>query len=177
MFAGFAIMAISLRAANPVWSSEGGATQLRFYVDDEILPDHILYSGLMAVDKVRLELITDPRERMYTEIEFANRRLKYSQALITKNNPSLALTTATKAEKYLIHALQGAVDHTNMSVEDREYVIRAVAYHQLVLEDLITKMPGLNATVLLSLGEQIEGLTARLHELQSKATSTSEPLI
>ncbi len=177
LLGGFGIMAISLGAANPVWSSEGGATQLRFYVDDEILPDHVLYPGLMAVDRLRLEAAEEPRDRMLLEIEFANRRLKYAQALVVKNNPGLALTTATKAEKYLIHAIQGAVDHTSLSTADREYVLRAAAYHKLVMVELMTQLPGLNTTVLLNLREQIEGLELRLHQVQSDATSTSSEMI
>ena len=99
------ILFISLHSASK--SELSGNTNLvsgKFYVSKEILPDHSLYPLLMAVDRLRLEM-SDSEKRVYLLVSYGNRRLFYSKKLLEKGNQPLALTTLSKATKYINQAL------------------------------------------------------------------------
>lgn len=123
------ILGISLLNGSAVQSAGTGfeATEKELYLSQQVLPDHVAYPVLMAVDRAKLE-IADPTDRIYTQAEYANRRLEYAQALLEKNKPDLALTTLTKAEKYLIHATEEAIDgHAPANVHT--YILKTVQFH------------------------------------------------
>lgn len=99
------ILFVSLNSASK--SKLIGHTNLmsgKFYVAKEILPDHSLYPLLMAVDRLRLEL-SDSEKKVYLLVSYGNRRLFYSKKLLEKGNQTLALTTLSKATKYINQAL------------------------------------------------------------------------
>ncbi len=126
---GVLILAISFSTANSALSSDGQSTTSakQFYMGQTILPDHVAYPALMAMDRIRLELDT-PQERVFTQIEYAHRRFEYSQALREKNNQTLALSTLSKSQKYLVHAAQDALaPQTPDSV--KQYVLKTLAYY------------------------------------------------
>jgi hypothetical protein len=123
------VLGISLLNGSTVQSAGTGldATDKELYLSDQMLPDHVAYPVLMAVDRAKLE-IADPLERIYGQAEYANRRLEYAQALLEKDKPALALTTLTKAEKYLIHATEEAID-TEAPATVKKYVYKTVQFH------------------------------------------------
>ncbi|MBU1033438.1 hypothetical protein KKI22_00615 [Patescibacteria group bacterium] len=100
------ILLISLQSANKArMTNEGRLVSGKFYIAKEILPDHSLYPILMVVDRLRLEL-AGPERRVYLLSSYANRRLFYSKKLLEKNDQALALTTLSKAIKYINQALE-----------------------------------------------------------------------
>ena len=70
----------------------------------------------MVSDRVELEM-ADEHEQLYVKIQYAERRLGYAKQLLERGNTELALSTLTKAQKYLLsvghsvleHQLQGAI--------------------------------------------------------------------
>jgi len=139
LFFGVLILAISFSTANSAMSSEGmNATSTKqFYMGQTILPDHVAYPALMAMDRVRLELDT-PHERIFTQIEFAHRRFEYSKALMEKGNLTESLSTLTKSQKYLTHAAQDALK-VKASDSVKQYVLKTLSYYQ----DQLTRLkPG-----------------------------------
>jgi hypothetical protein len=113
------------------------ATQSKLYFNQKILPDHILYPALMAVERVQLETSSDA-ERIYMEMDYANRRLDAAQALIEKNDTNLAVSTITKAEKYLQHAANG-IKELNASTSARQELIDTISYHNGKIQELESK--------------------------------------
>lgn len=103
------------------------ATQKRLYFDKEVLPDHVFYPVLMAIDKSRLEA-AQPVERIYLQIEYANRRLYYTQELLEQEKSALAHTTLTKAEKYMLQAGRDLLE-TSVPPETKEFGLRALQIH------------------------------------------------
>lgn len=134
---GALILFVSLsRTASSVWSATGqyDASSRQLYMDDEVLPDHVLYPVLMVLDRAKLEAAA-PTERIYIQLEYGQRRMKYAQELQDKENDNLALTTATKAQKYFIHAAQETLDQ-NLSDTTRHKVVVAMEYQQTELTKL-----------------------------------------
>jgi hypothetical protein len=140
---GSSILVISLFSATQV-SSNGGqaASESKLYFSQQILPDHVLYKAVMAVDRLQLETAS-PQEQIYMRLEYANRRLEYSKALIDKKNENLALTTLFKSEQYLN---QAALDSLKENIPDsvRERVAKAVDYHTKELEAMAPDLTDAN---------------------------------
>lgn len=79
--------------------------RIRQLVTLPILPDHPLYIIGMISDRVDLWLAT-PEERFALKLEYADTRLTTSQHLLQRKRRGMALTTLTKAEKYIISAAE-----------------------------------------------------------------------
>lgn len=165
LLVGFSILAVSLSAGNSTVLSSGpsSSTNKQFYVNQTMLPDHVAYPVLMAVDRVKLELSSD-QERVYTQIEYAHRRFEYANALIEKDNTSLALTTLTKAEKYLIQAAHEALDLED-GRHQQQYAFRTLVYYDQQLENLKSNFSDSDRAVIDQLQQEIKTLK---HQLESK---------
>ena len=100
---GVSLVGISLVTASQVQSQSIGVSQREMYFKDEVLPDHALYPLLMVKDRVLLET-AQPEDRIHLRIEYAQRRMHYTKKLIAKGKFVTALSTATKAQKYLLTA-------------------------------------------------------------------------
>lgn len=88
-----------------------------------ILPDHPLYVFGMIIDRAQLTLSPLP-EQFYIKLRYADTRLATAQALISRGRLALALSTLTKAEKYLL----GASTQLNLFTgEDRALALRHLA--------------------------------------------------
>lgn len=81
------------------------ACQRRFYLSNDILPDHALYPLMMVRDKVKLTLI-NPEEKPLLKLQYGQRRLESAQKLLENDKQELALSTVTKAQKYFIEAAE-----------------------------------------------------------------------
>lgn len=101
---GISLVAISLVSASQVQSQGLDVTQKEMYITDEILPDHILYPAAMVKDRVVLEL-SQPEKRIALRVEYAQKRMRAAQSLLEMGKTDLALSTATKAQKYLLTAV------------------------------------------------------------------------
>ncbi len=67
----------------------------------KILPDSPLWFFKALRDKIWLGITVDIEKKAELNLLFADKRLISSRMLFEKNKPELALTTLTKAEKYL----------------------------------------------------------------------------
>lgn len=118
------ILFVSLSAGNSRMLAQHGnyeSSQRQFYVSQTILPDHVAYPMLMAFDKAKL-ITSGPEKQLLLEVEYGQRRLEYAQELLKRENATLALTTLTKAQKYLIQA--GTTAHQpEVSPETKQTVL------------------------------------------------------
>lgn len=86
-------------------SSMSAGERLKQLFTPPILPDHPLYVLGMISDRLDLWL-ADPQERFLLKLEFAKVRLSTAQVLVTRGRLGLAVTTISKAEKYIISAAE-----------------------------------------------------------------------
>lgn len=122
LLAGAGMVGVSLSSASRVYSSDGtNASQMKLYMSEEILPDHLLYPFFMANDRLKLELAT-PEEKFFLMMDYADRRLEYSQRLLEKGNKSLALTTLTKSQKYLNSSAQMVFESDFTDAQKRQII-------------------------------------------------------
>lgn len=140
---GSSVLLISLFSATQV-SSTGGqaASESKLYFSHQILPDHSLYKVVMAMDRLQLETAT-PQEQIFMKVEYANRRLDYAKALLSKNEEELALTTLLKAQNYLNQAATDALKE-DISPSIRERVAKAVIYHSNELKAVAPQLTDAN---------------------------------
>jgi HEPN domain-containing protein len=116
-----------------------------------LLPDHFLYPIKMLRDRIWLELTTDPLERAELLLKLADKRLWAAQMLIEEGKNSLAVTTATKAEKYLQRALdqeQIAREDGNETNSFLEKLAKATLKHEEILLEIQSKTEGEAKTVI-----------------------------
>jgi hypothetical protein len=109
-----------------------------------ILPDHPLYFLKMIRDRVMLWLTRDSLARAGVLLHYADKRIAAALALAEKGKAGLAVTTATKAEKYLERTL----DEAGRAAEDGKDVVdfsekasRASVKHKKVLVGILSLVP------------------------------------
>ncbi len=135
LLVGFAIVFASLYSANDHSYSLGDtASRRHFYISAEILPDHLLYPVVMMIDKTALASAKTPAERIRIQVNYAHRRLNSARTLSAHNKPGMALSTLTKSQKYLNQAAQDAI--AQGTVQDRALVIRAIANHEQLINQI-----------------------------------------
>lgn len=88
----------------------------KLYFSKRILPDHIFYPLLMIADKSLLS-ISSEESKIFLRIRLAQDRMISSKSLLEKGEESLALTTLTKSQKYLILAAHSYLADDNFSSE------------------------------------------------------------
>lgn len=131
------ILIVSLLSAAKQGADRGlTASGLTWYWGSEILPDHLLYPSLMLVDRVALMNSKTPQNRVYMQVNYAYRRAQAAAALVQKKKPELALTTMSKAQKYLNQAASEALV-ADLPVVDKRMVIKAIEYHNEQLKMLL----------------------------------------
>jgi len=131
LLVGGGILFVSLAAGNSqVFSSTGDqpTSNKQFYLSQNILPDHVAYPALMAVDRVKLET-AGSSERIYLQVDYAQHRFDAAHSLLEQNNAALALTTLTKSQKYLLHAGIEALQ-PEVSQSLKMYVLKSLNYYQ-----------------------------------------------
>jgi hypothetical protein len=131
---GILLISLFMSASQVSSSGQNSSDDHQLYFNRTILPDHMLYPALMVVDRIQLEAASD-YERVFKDIEYAHRRLEYSEELLTLGKPDLALTTLTKAEKYLANAV-----HDAQAIQAPDSVMqrieKAIEYHNKRLKEL-----------------------------------------
>ncbi len=171
---GVTILAISFSTANSGFASSGAleTSRKQFYMGETILPDHVAYPVLMAMDRARLEMDT-PSERIYTQVEYSQRRFEYALALIEKNNLPLAVSTLTKSQKYLFQAAE-ELQTTEASPTAVAYVIKALNYYRFQLEDLKASLDDNDRPMIDQLIEHNQILTDKLVSQSATASASVE---
>lgn len=159
---GILFISLSSASLSSVQSASGSFEQTRkqFYVSSDILPDHVAYPVLMGIDRVRLESAT-PIEQVYMKTAYANRRLESAKALLEKGETELAVTTLSKAEKYLLSAGSQVLD-MDMSENITHHVIETIEFHKSEIDKLATKLSDKDRAVLDGLNEQCSVMTQQL---------------
>ena len=110
-----------------------------------ILPDHPLYWLKMVRDRVWGWLVFDPVKKADWLLLMADKRIWAAEMLLEKGMGRLAVTTASKAEKYLERAvlkLKEAEIRGREVAEVKERMGRAVAKHRQVLRRMVRRLSG-----------------------------------
>lgn len=109
-----------------------------------ILPDHPLYRLKMIRDRIWGFLIRDPLKKAEWCLLMADKRIWAAQMLIEKGKFDLAVSTATKAEKYLERAVSRTYQAETMGKGDKvffEKIAKACLKHEEVLKEVSQKIP------------------------------------
>jgi hypothetical protein len=109
-----------------------------------LLPDHPLYFLKMIRDRLQLWITRDTIKRSELMLHYADKRIAAALALAEKGKSGLAVSTATKAEKYLEQAV-GEVSELDESSEDVRNVykglVEAADKHKKVLAGIESRVP------------------------------------
>lgn len=124
--------------------------------DRPYLPDHPLYPFKMLSDRIIL-LVTPKEQQIERKIEYANIRLSYASRLLATGRRSLALSTATKAEKYLLSASQEfLMQNPRTSSESGDRIVRAISFHKTTLLSMKDSFTDEQKAVVDNLIEQLD---------------------
>ncbi len=160
---GFVVLGVSLISVSQAQSANNDK---QFYVAKQILPDHVAYPMLMAMDRVKLESAS-PLERLYLKTTYANRRLLYSQQLLEKENKDLAFDTLTKSQRYVQDAALTALDQS-MPLAVKQHTLKTIQFHTsrvIALKDQFGNQHGTGVDKLVSENQMlIDRLTQTLAE-------------
>lgn len=109
-----------------------------------ILPDHFLYPLKMVRDRIWLFLTTGPLKKAELLLIFADKRIMAAQMLLDKGKVNKAVSTATKAEKYLEQAIAQEA-RARAAGEDTtsllERLSQATAKHEEILLGIKEQVP------------------------------------
>lgn len=169
---GVAILILSVLAVvNPlVVSPHGDATEagvmvrrIEYYLPyPGILPDSPLYKIKALRDRISLWLITDPGKKAEKELLLADKRIGAAVALLDGGKDELAVSTATKGEKYLEQAVNRVLGMADMGqdVKSRLGILSsATAKHEEMMVGIVGKTQQARSTA-----EKGLALTSMLHE-------------
>ncbi len=110
----------------------------------KVLPDSPLWPLKALRDKVWLLMTRDLGKRAQLKLLFADKRLVSSRMLFEKNKPELALTTLTKAEKYLEEAVSTEEESRQEGSDTSSLILRlanASLKHTEVIDEILTIAP------------------------------------
>jgi hypothetical protein len=140
------ILFISLSNATTAFSTGGNSFSEKTLSFGNILPNHVLYPVLMAVDRVQLEA-APPNERIFKQVEYAHRRLDYAEQLLNMGKEDLAVTTITKAEKYLYNAVQES-QQLNSPESVTQRLEKAIEFHTKRIKELAPQFTDANRSII-----------------------------
>lgn len=164
---GMSVVGVSLLTAGSVKSADNERMSERtLYMDDTILPDHVLYPLVMVTDRVELEM-ADEHEQLYVKIQYAERRLGYAKQLLERGNTDLALSTLTKAQKYLLAVAQSVLEH-QLQGEIRARVLEEIAFQATEVRALTPQFSNEQVSV-------IDALLAENEVLEKQLTDSIQP--
>ena len=119
----------------------------------KILPDSFLWPLKALRDKVWLLITTDKLQKVELKILFADKRIGGAVILFENNKNEIALSTATKAEKYLEEASLGEeqlrLDGKEPSIDVLQRLAYASLKHYEILLSLENEVPDdMKATII-----------------------------
>jgi len=155
------ISASLLNTPSGIAAGQTSISSKQMYIG-EVLPDHVAYPVVAAMDRFYLETAT-PTERIHYEIKYSHRRLEYAKALLEKgeDKQDLALATVTKSQKYLIKASNEA-EQIDLSDSTRDLLKRALMFNIREVKELTLKFPDYDRSVLDELRQQEQMLLDKL---------------
>lgn len=156
---------LSLSLVSQVSSHESSRMSAReLYWGEEILPDNVLYPGMMLMDRLQLEN-AEPTKQIYMRVVYAGRRLVYAQELLSKGKEDLAVTTLTKSQKYLLQAGKATLESHTDNRELVEYLLKAYTFQLRELEKIEQQLTDIAVLPLDSLTEECDFVFAQLLEI------------
>ena len=146
LFVAFAVLMVSVlkcasvpRAFSPMVLSENNIPSEERNINyvlaypGKIMPDSPLWYFKALRDRIWLYVTVNTSKKSELNLLFADKRLGMAVSLFNENKPDLALTTLTKAEKYL----EKAVPQDAKSPEYLNKLALASLKHREVIEDEI----------------------------------------
>ncbi len=137
-------------------------SEMEFYVDSDILPDHPLYLTRSAIDLIRLSTARSDKEKITLQMQYAVDRLYSSQQLLKKGKKKLAAITLPKAQQYLNQAMDLALNTNDLTQREMNELIKVAAYHRVQVESIKSKIK------MVSDHAQIDQLLSNNQILESK---------
>jgi Domain of unknown function (DUF5667) len=110
-----------------------------------VLPDSPIYKIKMLRDRVKLVLARDTYKKAELELLYADKRINAAIALADGGKMNLAVTTATKAEKYLEQVTMRILKLNGEGKDVKSWLgtlQKATAKHQEYLESMVGKTSG-----------------------------------
>lgn len=104
-----------------------------------ILPDNPLYKLKAIRDQLQLWTTFDPIKKAQVQLFLSDKRINAARVLIEGGKRGLAVTTATKAEKYLEQSVTTAVSLRQAGTDTKSLLLKqakAVAKHGEILQTL-----------------------------------------
>lgn len=136
-----------------------------------ILPDHPLYWLKMVRDRISLWLTRQPGKKVEKLLLYADKRIGAARVLWEGNQIDLAVTTATKAEKYMEQVV-GELERFSGEVKNGaalvERVERALAKHEEVLMGMLEKADDASAKILRESVKVLENGRERLKVVKER---------
>ena len=108
------------------------------------LPDHPLYFLKMTRDRIQLWFTGQPLARAKLLLHYSDKRISASLALAEKGKVGLAVSTATKAEKYLTQAIDAAKLAETRGDNTKDFyrqLFAATEQHEKVLLGVMSRTP------------------------------------
>ncbi|MDP1743707.1 MAG: DUF5667 domain-containing protein [Candidatus Amesbacteria bacterium] len=141
---GIAILVVSILSAttNPQAASQPSffgpsvpvtvtETKVEYYLPyPGILPDSPVYKIKAVRDQIKLWTTFDPIKKAKLQLLYADKRINAAKALMEGGKSALAISTATKAEKYLESAVKSSLSNKEMLT----VLAKSVAKHHEILK-------------------------------------------
>lgn len=154
-FIAFAILAVSLfrsasvklvfsQSPSPSPAPEMEEVIYEFAYPGRILPDSPFWTAKVIRDKMWLSLTTNPLKRAEKLLLFADKRLASSKILFERKKPELAVSTLSKAEKYLEQAVKQERIAAERGMDTGEFLDKlaiASLKHRQVIEEEFSIAP------------------------------------
>lgn len=177
MMVGLVVLVLSiLAAANPLVVSPheeatSGAVlvqKVEYYLPyPGILPDSPLYKVKALRDRISLWLVTDPGKKAEKELLLADKRIGAAVALLDGGKDELAVSTATKGEKYLEQAVNRVLVMADTGQDVKSLLLilsNATAKHEEMVVGIVGKTEQGRGVA-----EKTLALTSMLHERVDQA--------
>jgi len=116
-----------------------------------ILPDHLFWSVKVVRDKLWLLVTTNPLKKAEISLLLADKRLASAKTLFAEDKTELAVSTLTKAEKYLEKAFVYEQKARAEGAETGDFLAKlanASLKHQEVMQEITVLAPGDVAAVI-----------------------------
>jgi len=137
-------------SAAPSPTPEAGSEKKEILIDyvlpyqGKIYPDSPLWFVKVIRDRLWYGVTTNSSRKAELLLLFADKRLLAAKVLFEKDKPSLAVTTLTKAEKYLERAVQMETKNRQAGIDNKEFLTRlanASLKHWQVIEEILIVAP------------------------------------
>jgi len=128
-----------------------GISKTEYYLPyPGILPDNVLYKFKALRDRVSLILTLKPEKKAEKELLYANKRIGAAKFLMEGGKVGLAVSTATKAEKYL-ESVFTRLDKLSRGGKDVKSQLlelsKAIVKHQEILDEIVGKSADIDRSV------------------------------